>query len=390
MKNKYLIIVLSGILIGIFSGIVSYLFLKSLDVAIEIRKHYPWLILILPFAGAGVAWFYHQFGKDIEGGNNLVLDEIHEPQKKLPFKMVPMIFIASTISHLFGASVGREGAAVQMGAGIGDLFSKFFHEHRKIFLMMGMSAGFASIFSAPIAGTIFGLEVIAVGVLEVEALFPCMIAAVSGYIMASYFGVHQSLITPFELPVINLITILSTVIAAICFGLAARLFVWAVHYVKHFFTINLPSIIMRPFIGGIIIASCYYLFGSDRYHNLGEEIIRASFTEHVYPWDFLGKIWMTAVSVGAGFKGGEVMPLFYIGSTLGNALSYILPLTFPFLAGLGFVSVFAAAANAPIAGIFLAFEFFGSEIGIWAGVAIVVSYLFSGKRGIYSSQRGIK
>ena len=162
---------------------------------------------------------------------------------------------------------------------------------------------------------------------------------------------------------------------------------WAIHKVKDLYKEKVKNDLLHPVIGGVILVICFYAFGSDRYHNLGEEIIHASFTQHVYPWDFLGKIFTTAVSVGSGFRGGEVMSLFYIGSTLGNTLAFVLPLEYPLLAALGFVSVFAGAANVPIASVILAFELFGPGIGAYAALAIVASYLCSGGHGIYHSQR---
>jgi H+/Cl- antiporter ClcA len=188
-------------------------------------------------------------------------------------------------------------------------------------------------------------------------------------------------------PSVSITGIIASVIAGIIFGLTAKLFVWAIHSVKDLYKEKVKNDLLPPVIGGAILVVCYYVFGSDRYHSLGEEIIHASFTHHVYPWDFLGKIFTTAVSVGSGFRGGEVMSLFYIGSTLGNSLSFILPLDYPILAALGFVSVFAGAANVPIASVILAFELFGPGIGVYAALAIVSSYLFSGGHGIYHSQR---
>jgi H+/Cl- antiporter ClcA len=390
MKIKNIHFVLFGILVGVAAGVVSFLFLGSLNSAIAFRQEHPSMILGLPVVGALVAWFYHLFGREIEGGNNLILDEIHEPKKRIPFKMVPMIFIATTLSHLFGASVGREGAAVQMGAGISDLLSKYFHQHRKTLLMMGMSAGFASIFGAPLAGTIFGMEVLTFGSIQTEALFPCLLASSCGYFTAYLLGLHHASIANFEVPSIYLAGIASAMLAGIAFGLAARLFTWSIHFLKKIFTEKIPHPAWRACLGGGLFVACYAIFGNDRYISLGEEVIRSSFYQYVYPWDFLGKTWMSALSIGSGYKGGEVMSLFYIGATLGNSLSYILWLPYPVLAALGYVSVFSGAANTPITGIILAMEFFGADIGVYAALAVVVAYLFSGDRGIYSSQRGIK
>ena len=379
-----------AIVIGILSGIASTLFLHSVEWAITFRREHSWMILFLPLIGFLVAWFYGLYGRDIEGGNNLILEEIHQPKKTIPFRMVPMIFLGAILSHLFGASVGREGAAVQMGAGISDQFSKHldkFFKNRKLILMMGMSAGFASIFGAPIAGAIFGFEVLFIGTLVYDALLPCLVAAIAGYYTAILLGVIHPHYVFMEIPNLSLSGFLSAIAAGIIFGYTAKLFVWSLHKIKEIYQKHVPNKLYHPIIGGVIVAASFYAIGSDRYHNLGEEIIRASFTQHVYPWDFLGKIFMTVVSVGSGFKGGEVMSLFYIGSTLGNSLSYILPLDYPILAALGFVSVFAGAANVPIASVILAFELFGPGIGAYAALAIVASYLFSGGSGIYHSQR---
>ncbi len=390
MLKKMIVWCSLAVVIGALSGIASTLFLHSVDWAITFRREHSWMILLLPFIGFLVAWFYKNYGNGVENGNNLVLDEIHDPKKTIPFRMVPMIFFGATISHLFGASVGREGAAVQMGAGISDQFSKYldkFFRNRKLILMMGMSAGFASIFGTPIAGAIFGFEVLFIGTLVYDALLPCLVAAISGYYTALLLGVVHPHYFYMEIPNVSVTGLLSAIVAGIIFGYAAKLFVWSIHKVKDLYERYIPNNLYYPIIGGVILAASFYAIGSDRYHSLGEEIIRASFTQHMYPWDFLGKTFMTAVSVGSGFKGGEVMSLFYIGSTLGNSLSYILPLDYPILAALGFVSVFAGAANVPIASVILAFELFGPGIGAYAALAVVASYLLSGGHGIYHSQR---
>ena len=390
MLGKMVVWCSLAVVIGMFAGLTSTLFLHSVDWAVSFRRAHDWMILFLPLVGLLVAWFYKVYGKDVENGNNLVLDEIHDPKKTIPFRMVPMIFFSTVISHLFGASVGREGAAVQMGAGISDQFSKYlvkFYKNRKMILMMGMSAGFASIFGAPITGAIFGFEVLVVGILVYDTLLPCLVASIVGYYTASLLGVVHIPYFTMVVPEISVKGLFSAIIAGIAFGYTAKLFVWSTHKAKALFQKHLPNSLLHPVIGGFILVVCYYAFGSDRYHSLGEEIIHASFTQHVYPWDFLAKIFTTATSVGSGFRGGEVMSLFYIGSTLGNSLAFILPLDYPILAALGFVSVFAGAANTPIAGVVLAFELFGPGIGAYAALAVVASYLFSGNQGIYYSQK---
>jgi H+/Cl- antiporter ClcA len=381
---------LLSLAVGFLSGAAAWAFLTAINSAIEFRKMHSWMIAFLPLVGALVAWFYHKYGREIEGGNNLILDEIHEPKKHLPFRMVPMIFFGAVLSHLFGASVGREGAAVQMGSGISDQFSKFagkVFNNRRIVLMTGMSAGFAAIFGTPIAGTIFGIEILMVGSLAYEALFPCMVAAITGNLTALWLGIQYAHYGPIQLPPFTVVHILSAAAAGVCFGLAARFFIWLLHVCKKVFSEKIPNPILRPFFGGLIIALIFFITNSDRYLSLGEEVINSSFVQRVFPWDFLCKMITTSLSIGAGFKGGEVMSLFYMGATLGNTLSQFLPLSLPLMTALGFVSVFAGAANTPIACIFLALKLFGSEIGVYAAIAIVMSYLVSGKTGIYHSQR---
>lgn len=390
MIKKMIVWCSLAVIIGICAGFTSALFLHSIDWAIEFRRSHTWLFAFLPLMGLIVAWFYKKYGREVQNGNNLIIDEIHEPTKTIPFRMVPMIFVGSVLSHLFGASVGREGAAVQMSAGISDQFSKYlgrFYKNRKLILMMGMSAGFASIFGTPIAGAIFGFEVLFIGTLVYDSLLPCLVAAVVGYYTALLLGVTHTHYFYMEALNVSIVGIFSAVVAGVIFGLTAKFFVWSIHKVQDLYHENVKNDLLPPVIGGIILAISYFVFGTDRYHSLGEEVLNASFTQHIYPWDFLGKIYTTSLAVGSGFRGGEVLPLFYIGSTLGNALSYVLPLEYPLLAALGFVSVFAGAANTPIASVILAFELFGPGIGVYATLAIVASYLCSGGHGIYHSQR---
>lgn len=381
---------LLAIVIGVLAGAASTAFLQSVDWAIGFRKQHDWMIAFLPIVGYLVALFYDRFGTSVQKGNNLILDEVHNPSKFIPFRMVPMIFVSTIISHLFGASVGREGAAVQMGAGISDQFSRFFgkvYSNRKMILKMGMSAGFASVFGAPIAGAIFGFEVLFIGTLVYDSLLPCLVAAIVGYYTALVLGVHHAQFLTTAVPPVDATGILTAIVAGIIFGYAAKFFVYLIEFIKNLLNKYISKNVYHPFIGGLFIAGAYFILGTDRYHSLGEEVIHSSFTQLIYPWDFFGKIAMAATSVGSGFKGGEVMSLFYIGSTLGNALSYILPMDYPILAALGFVSVFAGAVNTPMAGVILAFEFFGPKLGVYASLSVVAAFLFSGREGIYHSQK---
>jgi H+/Cl- antiporter ClcA len=377
--------------VGILSGIGSAALLASLEWSTNWRESHVWIIAFLPLGGFLSGWVYHQFGKRVEAGNNLLLEEIHHPQDIIPLRMAPLVLLGTNLTHFFGGSAGREGTALQIAASLADQLTKilhFKHSDRRILLMAGLSGGFASVFGVPLAGTIFGLEVLAIGKIQHDGLFPCLVAAIVGDRITLILGLHHTAYHHAPVvPTITLIGLLSAIFAGAIFGIVAMIFAKLTHRISHIFQEKISYLPLRPAIGGLIVAVAVWTIGTTKYIGLGIPTIVDAFNTHLAPWDFVGKIAFTALTLGAGFKGGEVTPLFYIGATLGNTLSLILPLSTPLLAGMGFVAVFGGAANTPIASTLMGIELFGLESGVFMAIACVASYVFSGHAGIYKAQR---
>ncbi len=377
------------LIVGILSGSASAIFLFSLEWATNWRESHVWIILFLPIAGLTIGLTYHYWGQSVIKGNNLLLDEIHEPKNIIPFKMLPLVLFSTIITHLFGGSSGREGTAVQMGGTIADQLTKVFKllpEERKILLIVGISAGFASIFGTPIAGTIFALEVFMIGKISYEALLPSLFSAVIADYVCQFWNIqHTHYIIPF-VPKLSPIYFLYAILAGIIFGLTSILFTKVTHFWDNLFKKYIKYPPLRPFVGGIAISLMIYFVGNTKYIGLGIPIILDSFTLVLPKYDFIMKTIFTSLTLGSGFKGGEVTPLFYIGSTLGNALSSIIPLPVALLAGMGFVGVFSGAANTPIACTLMGIELFGIDSGLFIAISCITSYMFSGHSGIYKSQ----
>ncbi len=392
--------------VSIVTGSLVAMFLWLLDLATVTRWQNLWLIFLLPAAGLLITFLYKSIGKNSDAGNNLIMDEIHKPGGGIPTRMTPLVLFSTIITHLFGGSAGREGTAVQMGGSVSSLFSKWYklkHRDKRILLMCGMAAGFGAVFGTPIAGAVFAMEVLAIGRIKYDALIPCFIASVFADITCSAYGIHHthysiSFIrnTKRWMPFISFdLWLLSKVIAAgVAFGLAGYLFAELTHFIKDKTATYIHNKWLTPVVGGIVVISISYALGTFDYLGLGVtnpnggvSIVSAFSINGANTWSWFWKLLLTAITLGTGFKGGEVTPLFFIGAALGNVLALISGSPIDLFAGLGFIAVFAGATNTPLACTLMGVELFGSNNVIYYAVACFTAYYFSGHSGIYGSQR---
>lgn len=376
-------------LTGIFSGSASAFFLISLEWVTQIRELNNWLIWLLPLGGLIIGLLYHYLGKDVLKGNNLLLEEYESPKKTIPLKMAPLVLIGTLVTHLFGGSAGREGTAVQMGGAISDQFTGLFklsNSDRKTVIILGISAGFASVFGTPLAGALFALEVVYFSKISFKSSVLSFLTAYIAYFTVEFWNVKHTHYSIPTVPEMNFITLIWVIAISVLFGLAAMLFSRSTHFWGKLFATTIVFPPMRPFIGGILLAITIYFIGTTKYIGLGVPVIVDSFSTPNASYDFLLKILFTGFTLGAGFKGGEVTPLFFVGATLGSALSIFVPLPIALLAGMGFVAVFSGATHTPIACSVMGMELFGVESGLFIGLACLVAYFASGHVGIYHSQ----
>jgi H+/Cl- antiporter ClcA len=402
--STHLLFILKWLFITIMTasivGSATAWFLIALDFVTIWRSDHIWVVNFLPLIGLGIGFAYHYFGADAKKGNDLIL-EIHQAAeststtstktssiKPIPLLMAPVVFISSLLTHLGGGSAGREGTAVQMGGAIADQFTSIFKlttAERRTILIMGVSAGFAAVFGTPFAAAVFALEIMSLKKIKFENIIPSFSAAFGAHYICLAWMVKHTVYSIDIIPSITISALSWTLLAGIIFGLAALLFVYTGKIFQGLFS-KIKFEPMRPFIGGIIITLFIVVANSTKYIGLGIPSIMDAFNTPAGSFDFAIKLLLTSLTLSAGFKGGEVTPLFFIGATLGNILIWFIPLPMALLAGMGFVAVFAGATHCVVASIIMGIELFGIQAGIYVGLASLVAYFASGMNGIYSAK----
>lgn len=394
--------------LGVLVGSACALFLWSLDRATELRFQHPWLLGLLPLAGAAIGALYQAVGRSVEAGNNLIVDEIHRPGGGVPLRMAPLVLIGTVVTHLCGGSAGREGTAVQMGGSIAGGMLRYLpwvdRSDGPTLLMAGVAAGFGGVFGTPVAGMIFALEVLVVGRMDYRAILPCLSAAIISDRTCVAWGIghthyHLASVLPegiaWQATALDGRLLLWACVGGVLFGLVGLLFAELTHGVHALFKRTIPWPVARPFVAGLVVIGLVFLTGTRDYLGLGVTspdpeavtIVSSFNAGGARPWSWFAKLVFTAVTVGGGFKGGEVTPLFFIGAALGNTLAALTGTPVDLLAALGFLAVFAAATNTPLACTMMGVELFGGQYVVYFAVACVTAYLSSGHSGIYLSQR---
>ncbi|CAM3318884.1 voltage-gated chloride channel protein [Vagococcus fessus] len=379
-------------LIGIGMGALSAFFLKSLEVVTAIRVTNPWLLLGLPLIGMVTVYCYERFGGQSKRGNNLVIERANGGMEKIPLQLIPLTLFGTIATHLFGGSVGREGTAVQMGGALAEKISSVFKLgplDKEMAIICGISGGFSSVFGTPLAGCLFALEVLCIGRLRTTALIPSVLTAFVAYGTTVLLKVSHTDYSIASIPQFTISVLGKVLICGLAFGLVSRLFSTSIRWIKARYAKWISNPVLRIGFGAIVVLMLVLAVGTTRYNGLSLPLLEDAFSGKHETWDFLNKLILTVFSLGAGFQGGEVTPLFEIGATLGASLGQVMNLSVSFVAALGFIGVFAGATNTPIACFVMGIELFGSGIAAWLLPVCIVSYLVSGHSGIYSSQQHV-
>ena len=375
-----------GALVGGVGGFVGAAFHMGVGYATQLRTGHPWVLYLLPLGGVVIVGLYKLCR--LEGaGTNAVIESVHFG-KKVPTLLVPLIFVATVITHLCGGSAGREGAALQIGGGIGYRAGTLLHLGEKdlpLATLCGMSGVFAALFGTPLTATIFALEVISVGVLYYAGLLPCFTASLTGYYIALVMGVEPTRFTV-AMPALEWGTLGLTALLAVGCALVSILFCRGLHITEHAAACWMKNGFVRAAVGGAVIVLATVLLGTTDYNGAGMDVIERAMTGQADSWAWLWKLAFTAVTIGCGFKGGEVVPSFFVGATFGCVFGGLLGLPPAFAAAVGLVAVFCGAVNCPIASVILSVELFGAGGMAYFAAACAISYLLSGYCGLYSSQ----
>lgn len=377
-----------AVVTGLVIGLVGAAFHLAVAWATQVRTAHPWLLYLLPAAGLAIVWLYHLSGVYEDRGTNLVLDTVRG-ETEMAFRTAPLIFVASTLTHLCGGSSGREGAALQLGGAIASSAGRhlgFSEQDRRILVVCGMAAAFSALFGTPLTACVFAMEVVHVGVMYYAALVPALLSALVAALLAQGLGLAPTAFFVAQVPELTALALLQSVGLGVLCALVSIAFCQGMHTVRELYQKTLKNPYLIAGVGGVLVIGLTWLTGCRDYNGAGSEVIAAAVAGQAVPWAFLLKILFTALTLGAGFKGGEIVPAFFTGATFGCVVGPLLGLPAPFSAAAGMTAVFCGATNCPLTSILLSYELFGGRGLALYAVVCAVSYLMSDYIGLYGAQ----
>ena len=375
--------------VGSVVGLFATMFAKAMNFVTEFRMENKWIILMMPLVGILIVALYKFAKSDNDRGTNRVISSISS-EEDVPFRMAPLIFISTVLTHFVGGSAGREGAALQLGGSIGNSIGKAFHideKDKKIVIMSGMSAAFSALFGTPLAATIFSLEVVSVGIMHYSALLPCIISALVASAFAMDMGINPDRFVVKEIPEFSAITGGQIILLALGCAVISMLFCAVMHGTSGLLKRKIPNSYIRIVVVSVVLIGLGILLQTTDYYGAGIPVIEKAIAGEVIVLAFVIKIVFTALTLGGGFKGGEIVPSFFIGATFGCLIGQIIGLSPSLCAAIGMASVFCGVTNCPITSLLIGFELFGDEVKYYLILAVAISYMMSGYCGLYKDQR---
>lgn len=380
--------IILAIITGFVVGGVGILFVKGLGLANDFRNAHHWMILALPLAGLFIVFLYKISNYENDKGTNLVISTLHA-ESQIPFRMAPLIFVSTILTHLFGGSAGREGAALQLGGSIGNQLGRWFKlndEDTRMLVMCGMSAAFSAIFGTPLAAVIFAMEVGSIGIMHYAAFVPCMFASLVASTFAHEMGCHAEAFTITEPVDFSLVPALLIVLLGILCAVVSMIFCKTLHESGHLFRKYIPNAYLRVVAGSAIVILLTVILRTTAYSGAGVNLIEEAFLGEAPMMAFFWKIIFTAITLGVGFKGGEIVPSFCIGATFGCMFGTLVGFSPSLCAAVGMVAVFCGVTNSPITSLIIGFEMFGFDSMRYLLISVAISYMLSGYTGLYSEQ----
>ena len=381
--------IIFAIIVGAIVGLCGTAFYFALSLVTVLRTQNTWLIFLLPLGGLGIVAMYRFLHNEKDTGTNLVISAIHSDDE-LPLRMAPLIFVSTLITHLFGGSAGREGAALQMGGSIGNALGKLFRfddKDKHVMIMCGMSAAFSALFGTPMAAAILPMEMVSVGVMYYIALVPCVISSLVAHGIAYSFGVSNEMFIIRSIPKFGIITSIEISVLAILCALVSILFCVLLHKSEDLYKRFFTNPYIRVIAGGCIIIVLTLLVGNQDYNGTGINIIEHCINGTVRLEAFLLKMIFTALTLGAGYKGGEIVPSFFTGAAFGCLFGNLLGFSPTLCTAVGMTAVFCGVTNCPITSLLISFELFGYDGMPYFLLATALSYMLSGYFGLYRSQK---